>query len=226
MYVNLNFTCNFKKRALIDTGACANAMPTSVYDSLYELLSEKPTILTSNFSSVKLASGKSLNVLGETILTFQIFDETFTESVLVLPTMNSIVLGNPFFTKHNVSILPAERILKYTDLTLQLNEMKHQDGVRCFTRTQQYKVLVPHKVSIPANSFHVLFGKIDQNLLTNFTGIFKPSQQLATKTDLIFADVMTQVENKHILYQFLFGIGNQIGSLAHIHYCPVKKLIH
>ena len=44
-----------------------------------------------------MASDKSLPVLGEIVLKFFIHDSEFEEIFMILPTMNSVILGSPFF---------------------------------------------------------------------------------------------------------------------------------
>ena len=37
--------------------------------------------------------------------------------------MNSVILGNPFFKKHNITIDPRNNLLQLPDLTVQLNRI-------------------------------------------------------------------------------------------------------
>ena len=66
MYLPLKFENDVKRKALIDTGGCANALPADFYEKLREpspnSLSElKPA----SFLNVKLASGRNVKVLGQ-----------------------------------------------------------------------------------------------------------------------------------------------------------------
>ena len=38
MYISLKFQNNFNRKALIDTGACANALPRQFYEKLKEIV--------------------------------------------------------------------------------------------------------------------------------------------------------------------------------------------
>ena len=96
-YVRLKFSPQIRRRALIDTGSCANAMPQNLYD---ELLQNHPELLqkeTPQFNSVRMASGQRISVQNQVNLRFSIGIHSFTDSFLILPTMNNVILGNPFF---------------------------------------------------------------------------------------------------------------------------------
>ena len=127
-YVKLKFSPHIRRRALIDTGACANALPQNLYD---ELRANHPELIkneTPNFTSVRMASGQRVSVDNQVNLTFCIGIHSFTDSFLVLPKMNSVILGNSFFKKQNITIDPKNNLLKLPDFTVQLNEMKPDAG--------------------------------------------------------------------------------------------------
>ena len=47
-----------------------------------------------------MASGQGVPVEKQAKISFQIGPHQFQDSFLILPTMNSVILGNPFFEKH------------------------------------------------------------------------------------------------------------------------------
>ena len=100
LYVPLKFSSITRRRSLIDTGACSSAIPESLYN---EIMSDENVVKTplknSNYKTVRMASGKSLPVLGEVILKFFFHETEFEEVFMILPTMNSVILGRPFFCK-------------------------------------------------------------------------------------------------------------------------------
>ena len=125
LYVPLEFSAKIKTRSLIDTGTCAIAIPESLCKEI--LLNdeiEKRRIPNSQFKIVRMTSGKSLQVIGEIALKFRIHDFEFEENFLILPKMNCIISGSPFFfTKYQVGIFPGEKLLKVPELTLQVNKI-------------------------------------------------------------------------------------------------------
>ena len=121
MYIPLKFENKLRRRALIDTGACANAMPADFYKKLKE---ESPHSISelqhASFLNVKVASGRTVKILAQV----DVNDHNFQDSFLILPSMNSVVLGNPFFKKYNIEISPGENLLKRPEMTYQLNEIR------------------------------------------------------------------------------------------------------
>ena len=127
-YVKLKFSPHIRQRALIDTGACANALPQKLYDELRSTHPELIKIEMPNFTSVRMTSGQRVSVENQVNLTFRIGVHSFTDSFLVLPKMNSVILGTSFFKKQNITIDPKNNLLKLPDFTVQLNEMKPDAG--------------------------------------------------------------------------------------------------
>ena len=76
------------------------------------------------FFNVKLASGRTAKVLAQVDVKFKVKDHNFQDSFLKVSSMNSVVLGNRFFKKYNIEISPGENLLKLSELTYQLNEIR------------------------------------------------------------------------------------------------------
>ena len=98
-YVRLKLSNQIKRRALIDTGSCANALPETLFNDLNltnpkSLTSEKPF-----FNTVRMASGQRVPVDKQAKTLFQIGTHFLQDSFLALPTMNTVILGNTFFKK-------------------------------------------------------------------------------------------------------------------------------
>ena len=108
----MNFENKLRRRALIDTGACANAMPADVYKKLKE---ESPNSISerqqASFLNVNLASGRTVKVLAQVDVKVKVNDHTFQDSFLILPSLESVVLGNPFFRKYDIEIHLGENLL-------------------------------------------------------------------------------------------------------------------
>ena len=107
-----------RRRALINTGACANAMPADFYEKLREASPKSLSVLEPvSFLNVKVASGRNMKVLGQIDLQFKIDEHIFEDTFLILPSMNSVVLGNPFCRKHSIEISPGHNIFKVPEMT-------------------------------------------------------------------------------------------------------------
>ena len=98
-YDRLKFSSQIKGRALIDTGSCANALAESLFNDLHLTNPKSLTLGKPFFNSVKMASGQRVPVNKQAKSSFQIGPHYFQDSFLTLPTMNSVILGNPFFQK-------------------------------------------------------------------------------------------------------------------------------
>ena len=73
-------------------------------------------------SSIRVANGSLVPTYGIFKATFNIANEKFTETFLLLKTMNQTILGLPFFEINDICIHPKSRTLKLPNLTLQLTE--------------------------------------------------------------------------------------------------------
>ena len=120
-YVRLKFSSQIKRRPLIDTGSCAIALPESLFNDINLTNPKSFTLQKPFFDSVRIASGQRVSVDKQTKLLFQIKLHYFQDSFLILPTMNSVNLGNLFFKKHIITIDPKNNLLQLPDLTVQLN---------------------------------------------------------------------------------------------------------
>ena len=149
MYLPLKFENDVKRKALIDTGACANAMPTDFYEKLREAFPNSVLELRpASFLNVKVASGRNVKVLGQIDVQFKMNEHKFEVTFLTLPSMNSVVLGNPFFRKHSIEISPGDKILKLPDRTYELIEIKTPSEGRKMVPKRRYPVVMSQKVNI------------------------------------------------------------------------------
>ena len=128
LYVRLKCSSQIKRRALIDTGSCANALPESLFNDINLTNRKSLTLEKHLFNSVRMASGRRVPVDKQAKISFQIGPHYFQDSFLILPTMSSVILGNPFFKKHNITIDPKNNLLQLPDLTVQLNQILPEKG--------------------------------------------------------------------------------------------------
>ena len=66
-----------------------------------------------------MANGKTAKTDKAIKVTFKLGTQTFTEDCLVLFVTTAVILGDPFFFKHNVSICPGQSYIKLPHQTLQ-----------------------------------------------------------------------------------------------------------
>ena len=163
MYLPLKFENKLRRRTLIDTGACANAMPVDFYKKKLkkESLNSISELQQASFLNVKLASGRTVKVLAQVDVKFKVNDHNFQDSFLILPSMNSVVLGNPFFKKYNIEISPGENLLKLSEMTYQLNEIRIPKEGRRKIPKSRYPVFMFQKTTVKPQNQEILYTKIE-----------------------------------------------------------------
>ena len=122
-YVKLQFAPKTFRRALVDTGACANVISQTNFNDLKtdKFLYQEIVTQKSKLKRVRMAGGQLVPIEIEATICFKIAAKTFTEIFLVLPTANSMILGNCFYKKHDVQICP-----KY-DLFLEISRCNNSN---------------------------------------------------------------------------------------------------
>ena len=204
-YVPLRIENEFKQRALIDTGACSNAISQSVFNKLSEAKLIKNEIQKSEFSRVKLASGKLVEVAGKIKLSFRIHDYQFSSDFIILPTMNSIILGNPFFKENKIGIFPHKNILQLPDITLQLNEINF-NGKRQTVKVQnRFEIVTCQKTIVPPKQKISFLAELEPECsdIGELTGIVSPNRNFELSTELVLSSsISTAKQNKVSLYAY------------------------
>ena len=203
-YVRLKFSTQIRRRALIDTGSCANAMPQNLFD---ELSKNHPDILqreTPQFNSVRMASGQRISVQNQVNLRFSIGIHSFTDSFLILPTMNNVILGNPFFKKHNITIDPKNNLLKLPDFTVQLSELKPDLGTKrkFIKKMKKVPVQLSRKVTIRPHEQVILDCQLENftDQLAHCTGLVTPSKDLEDKTNIALTSSLSKIEDDNKIF--------------------------
>ena len=129
LYVPILFD-SIRSFALIDTGAFACAMPNSLYQQISE---NHPRLVTKlslgNNASVRVANRQTVNVLCRVAMPFRLSSKcNFSAEFLILPEMNSVILGMPFFEENDIKIDLKARHLLLPDETYQINTLQKDDG--------------------------------------------------------------------------------------------------
>ena len=196
-YVTIKFGKILGKRALIDTGACGNAIPQDFYSKLKNTSDVKLGDLEEpDFSIVKLASGKKLNVVGQAQISFSLAGIPFSEKFLILPEMNSIILGNPFFKKNAIDISPKMNLLRLPELTIQMNSLTSNK-----TRQTQFKIQCAQKLVIKPNHQEIIKCKIEdkKEKFDFLSGVVTPLRKFEKKTGLCLITSLSTVEKGNVV---------------------------
>ena len=124
-YVKVKFNGELERRALVDTGAFTNVRSREFYKELINTnINSITEIEKPDLDKVKMANGNIVKIDKSIKITFKLGTQTFTEDFFVLIVTTPVILGNPFFVKHKVSICPGQSYIKFPDQTLQINEIK------------------------------------------------------------------------------------------------------
>ena len=200
-YVPLKFPNNQQRKALIDTGACANAITEKDYDDWKSSFGTTATISQpSEVNKVKLASGQLIPVRGQIQLEFAIAKNHFKEQFLVIPTTNSTIFGNPFFKNDSIELCPWENLIKLPDLTLQLNKKSTQTDK---TGKRQYTIRTMEKCVIAPNQQTILKCNLQtkNKRFADVCGIVEPKLSFEEKTGLCITSSLSRTDSQGNLYQ-------------------------
>ena len=109
-YVPLKFPIHQQRKALIDTGACANAISEKDYEDLKSSFGTSATISKPcEVSKVSLRTTCTCAWPNPTrIFSSKIF---FQRTVLNTSNTNSILLGNPFFKNNSIELYRRENLM-------------------------------------------------------------------------------------------------------------------
>ena len=155
-YVRLKFSSQNKWRALIDTGSCADALPECLFIDLNWTNSKSLTWGKASFIFVRTASGQNVPIDKRARTSSPIGPHHFHDLLLVLRTLNGVILGNPFFIKHNFKIFRKNNLLQLRSLSVILNRVLPKQGKNLIRRKKlpktppiltqkRYKLRLSHK---------------------------------------------------------------------------------
>ena len=160
-----------------------------------------------DLDKVKKANGNIVKIDKAIKVTFKLSTETFTEDFLVLIVTTPVILGNPFFVKHKVSICPGQSYIKFPDQTLQINEIKPEKQPRRLVKQKKNGVYKQKKQVLP-NQQKILKCKL-QNKLESFTdlcGVLIPDVIFEKDTEVILTSSLSKVVENNILYIYALNI--------------------
>ena len=209
-YTKLRFSSGLQRRALVDTGACANVISKQTFDDLKDekTLYRPLKISESKLKRVRMAGGQLVSIETEVTLEFKLADMTFVESFLVLHAANSIILGNPFYKKHHIHICAKYNLLHFPDLALQINEIKPPNEPRRINRVKKFPLILTKRQTIAPHQTilvecHLKDGCRD---MAKTTGIVMPSKEFEENCEIAFTSSISEVLTNNLLYITAFNI--------------------
>ena len=138
---------------------------------------------------MKVASGRTVKVLAQVDVKFKLNEHHFDDVFLILPSMNSVVLGNPFFR-----ISRGENILKLPDMTYRLNEIKIPSHESKKIPKTKYLVCIQQKIVIKPQQQEIFYAKIDvPKKLECHIGNVIPDEAFEESTDLKLSSAVVKV---------------------------------
>ena len=201
-YVNILFDNKVRRKALIDTGSCANAIPGNLVEQLKNS-NAKFEFTTPSFKNVQMASGMPINISKAVKITFDITNHEFTDIFLVLPTMNSVIIGNPFFKKNMIWICPAFNLLKLPNLTVQLNEIKPKGkSIYYLKKLKKIPIFLIEKHALPPNSHQTLECSLKENSenFSECSGVDIPNDEFEQSTEVALTSSLSTAEKDEKIF--------------------------
>ena len=154
-----------------------------------------------SFLNIKVASERTVKVLAQVDVKFKVNDHNFQDSFLILPSMNSVVLGNPFFKTYNIEISPGENLLKLPEMTSQLNEIRIPKEGRRRIPKSRYPVFLYQKITVEPQNQEILYTKIEfSKNLEGHTGMIIPLEEYENSTELELSSSVVTVGKDNMVY--------------------------
>ena len=213
-YVKLQFAPQTFRRALVDTGACANVITRKTLNELKEDKTLYKVIQTQEpkLKRVRMAAGQLVPIDTEAIICFRIAAQTFTENFLVLPKANSMILGNGFYKKHNIEICPKYDLLKFPELTIQVNEIKSPTSKRHKKPTLRFALLLSQKYVIQPKKT-VLLECFTETNIKNTIGTVLPIPEFEDDSNIALMSSISETTADSKLYIAALNVTDHVITL-------------
>ena len=104
--------------------------------------------------------------------------------------MNLVILANPVFKKHNITIDPKSILIQLLDLTVQLNHILPEKDKKRYTKKLPKVLLILTKKVQEAPQSQVLSERSLVNFSDHYqssTGLVVPSDRLEDKCNIVLA---------------------------------------
>ena len=178
-YVKIKFNGELDGRALIDTGAFANVIRREFYKEVINTnINSKTDLEKPDLDKIKMANGNLVKIVKAIKVTFKLGTQTFTEDFLVSIVTTHVILGNPFFDKHKVSICPGQSYIEFPDQTLQIKEIKPEKQPRRVVKRKKFGIYTQKKQVLQPNQQAVPECKLQDKLesFTDLCGVIIPNE--------------------------------------------------
>ena len=201
-YVKIKFNSGISRRALIDTGAFANVISNRLLQAITEIDKNGVEVKQPDCTSVKMAGGQLVRVEKKAKIKFKLAHREFVEDFLVLSSTNSVILGNPLFVKHDISIRPKQAFSQFPGLTVQINEIKPVNEKRRAVRHKKNPIYTNKKPTIQSNEQIFLecylSDKTDQ--FENKSGVITLNEILEKETEIARTSSLSTVGKNNTQY--------------------------
>jgi hypothetical protein len=130
---------------LIDTGADVTVINAKA-------LQHRSVNLRPSYTRLRTADGTEMKVLGETVVTLTLGRQSFRHMVVVAERVAvDALLGCDFFTKHNISVHPAQAVVTINGTGTSVPTRTSQRPPTCcrVAATETVKIQPGHAVTIP-----------------------------------------------------------------------------
>ena len=141
-------------------------------------------------------------------VTFKLGTKTFTDDFLVLIVTTPVILGYPFFVEHKVSICPGESYIRFSDQTIQINEIKPEKQPRWVVKRIKFGAYTQKKQVLQTNQQSILECKL-QNKLESFTdlcGVVIPNEIFEKDSKIFLMSSLSKVAENNMLDIYVLNI--------------------
>ena len=159
-----------------------------------------------------MAAGQLVPTDTEAIICFRIAAQTFTENFLVLPKANSMILGNGFYKKHNIEICPKYDLLKFPELTIQVNEIKSPTSKRHKKPTLRFALLLSQKYVIQPKKT-VLLECFTETNIKNTIGTVLPIPEFEDDSNIALMSSISETTADSKLYIAALNVTDHVITL-------------
>ena len=161
-------------------------MPISILNKSKRLCPKTITNYNPKPSTVKVATGASITTRGTFQASFRIANENFTETFILMETMNQTILGIPFFEKHDILIHPKTQALNLQNMTIQLTERVHTDGkISSLTTMNNFFLHAVQNLSVKPNASEITTCLLSSESFSEGTiAIVEPNPRFEKQTGL------------------------------------------
>ena len=213
LYVPLQFR-GYENVGLLNTGAIQSALSEA---ELRRILSAHPAALLQELPApefkVQIANGSIVPVRKQVLLRFFIGGKVFEETFMVLPTMGDVLIGMSFFKKYSVTLDLANNIVRFPDITLQLQSVNGKFKNKLLElRTTQKMVIQPNQ--------QVFVPVVIERDLGDITGTVEGLPAFERRSHLVVSPALSETREGqfHVQitnpldYQITINVGTAVAS--------------